>query len=147
MFKHFSIDGQPSIGVSDKLVVIVDRGDDLEVEVFEVVAFSGSDGLNFPFIRSHFGDADEGFHLIAFPVDEEEGVPLALQLADGTDGAEVSGCVGVVSQGVLSGSDGEASIELSTVSGEMIIVAIGGSGFHPLVAKGIVATGVFDLEV
>ncbi len=85
--------------------------------------------------------------MIAFPVDKEEGVPLALQLADGTDGAEVPDCVRVVAQRVLAGSDAESPHELSTVSGEMFIVAVGSLGLYPLIAQGVVAAGIFDFEV
>lgn len=58
MFEHLPIHSQPSIGISHKLVVIIDRRDDLEIKVLKMVSLSRCDCLNLPLIGSRVRNAD-----------------------------------------------------------------------------------------
>ena len=69
MFEQFTSNSQPSIGVSYKFVLIVNRTSDLEIEILHVIALRCSDSLDFPFVGSRVGDADQGCHFVSFPLD------------------------------------------------------------------------------
>lgn len=147
MLEHLSIDCEPSVGVSNELVFIIDRGYDLEVKVWHVVAFSSSDGLYLPFVGSLTGDTDECLHLVAFPVDQKESVSVTFKSGNWADEREVSCSIWIITKCIFSRSNVESSHILSSISGKMLIVSVGSFGLHSLVAKSILSTCVFDPEM
>ena len=80
MLEHLSIDSQPSVGVSHKLVEVIDGADDFKIEILQMIAFSGSNSLNLPLIGAHTRNTDKCLHLVSFPVDQEECVLVGLKL-------------------------------------------------------------------
>lgn len=50
MLEHLSPHGQPSIGISHKFIIVGDWSDDLEVQIREMIRFSGCDGLYLPLL-------------------------------------------------------------------------------------------------
>jgi hypothetical protein len=85
MGEELSRHSQPTVGISDKPILVIDLCRNLKIQVLHVIGFSRCYGLDFPLIAACHGDADERNHLVPFPLDEDEGVPVADQLRNLTD--------------------------------------------------------------
>jgi len=68
MFEQFTLDGQPTVGVNYKFLVVVYFCDNLEVEIREIVWLCGCDGLHLPFVGFSLWNWDESLHFIPFPL-------------------------------------------------------------------------------
>lgn len=80
MLEQLSLDCQPAIGVSHKLFVVLDWTDYLEIQIREVVPFSGGYGLHFPLVFGLMRNADQCLHLVPLPLNQKESLSLTLQL-------------------------------------------------------------------
>lgn len=70
-------------------------------------------------------------------MDEEEGVAIALELRDGFDCGQVTSSVGIIAECVFSRPDVEATVDLRSVSGEMVVLPACSSRLDSLVANRI----------
>jgi hypothetical protein len=80
VLEHFAIDSEPSVGVSNKLVEVVEGSDNFEIEVLEVIALCGCDCLHLPFVWPYPRNAYQRLHLVSLPMDQEECVPSSFKL-------------------------------------------------------------------
>ena len=78
VLEHFSLDCQPTIGVSHKTVVIIYWCGHLEVQIRKIICLCCCYCFNFPFIRPGNWNTNQSLHLMSFPMYQEECVAFAL---------------------------------------------------------------------
>lgn len=147
MLEHFAVNCEPSIWISYELILIIDWGNDLKIEVFEVVSLGCSYCLYFPLVGPHFGDAYKCLHAVAPPVQQEEGVTGRLESGHAGNWGEIVDIIGIIAESILSRPDAKAAKLLSAISGEVVILPISTSGCHFLVSNRILSVIVLYLKV